>query len=74
MNKEIKAKAMIEYLQEMMDAYKEEENGFEEWLKRTENPDVKRFGQTTSARRQMDKMIACKEMVEALIGTPVNLR
>ena len=50
---------MLAYLQAMMDKFKadEERYGLEDHF----------------VRRYLDEMIACKEMVEALIGEPVNL-
>lgn len=50
--------AMINYLQGMLDRVKSEE---------------KNFGRTTFWDRKVDEMIACKEMVEAIICEPVNL-
>ena len=50
---------LIAYLQEMMDEFKQEQE---------------QFGNDRSTMRKLDAMIACKEMVEALIGQPVNLR
>lgn len=50
---------MINYLQGMMDHFKREEA---------------RWGiQDRTVQEKLDAMIACKEMVEALIGEPVNL-
>ena len=50
---------MIAYLQSMMDNFKKEEA---------------RYGSTDRVVvEKLDAMIACKEMVEALIGKPVNL-
>ena len=76
MKQTVNSTAMIQYLQELMDAYKEEEQMFNEWAANREFKleDVTVYGKTDSARRQMRNMIACKEMVEALIGEPVNLR
>ncbi len=50
---------MINYLQGMLDDYKVEEQkyGLEDRI----------------VRKKFDSMIACKEMVEVLIGEPVNL-
>lgn len=50
---------MLNYLQSMMDSFKEEEA---------------RYGMDRRTERKLDDMIACKEMVEALIGEPVNLQ
>lgn len=51
---------MIKYLQSMMDDFKKEEA---------------RFGsEDRIVNKKLDAMIACKEMVEALIGEPVNLQ
>ena len=51
---------MIKYLQSMMDDFKKEET---------------RFGsEDRIVNKKLDAMIACKEMVEALIGKPVNLQ
>ena len=50
---------MIAYLQSMMDDFKKAEAA---------------YGiDNTYVIEKMDAMIACKEMVEALIGEPVNL-
>lgn len=60
MRTEIETKAMIAYLQSMMEEYK----------RRGE-----KFGlQHEYTEEIFDNMIACKEMAEALIGAPVNLR
>ena len=53
------AKDLITYLQSQMDDFKESE---------------KKFGFDRVTRDKMHAMIACKEMVEALINYPVNLR
>lgn len=59
-NVNVRADALVNYLQELMDNFKEEEA---------------RFGtQDRYVIRMLDDMIACKEMVEALIGMPVNLQ
>ena len=50
---------MIKYLQSMMDRAKYEEE---------------RYGRDERTMGLFDNMIACKEMVEALIQKPVNLR
>lgn len=71
MKQTVDAKAMIQYLQEMMDAYKEEEQAFKEWA---DEKDWYKFNTTEYAKRQMRNMVACKEMVETLIEEPVNLR
>ena len=50
---------MIAYLQSMMDNFKKEEE---------------RWGLNDRiVSEKLDAMIACREMVEALIGKPVNL-
>lgn len=50
---------MINYLQGMMDRFQREKA---------------RYGiEDRIVRDRLDAMIACKEMVEALIGEPVNL-
>ena len=50
---------MITYLQSMMDDFKKEEA---------------KYGiEDRTLLKKLDNMIACKEMVEALIGEPVNL-
>ena len=54
----ITKKEMIAYLQAQMDQFKKEEA---------------EFGMDRGTARRLDAMIACKEMVEALIGEPVNL-
>ena len=56
---EIKQETMIGYLQGMMDSFKEQEA---------------KFGMNEYLDHKLDAMIACKEMVEALIGQPVNLQ
>lgn len=51
---------MINYLQSMMDSFKRDEA---------------RYGiEDRIVLHKLDAMIACKEMVEALIGEPVNLQ
>lgn len=57
--KTIKATTMLEYLQEMLTDFEESK---ELWGK---NDRV--------VEHKFDAMIACKEMVESLIGEPVNL-
>lgn len=57
---------MLRYLQGMM-------NDFKEWEKRAEG----KTEDSVERKWMMDKMhamIACKEMVECLIGEPVNLQ
>lgn len=51
---------MIQYLQSMMNRFKEQEAkyGIEDRM----------------VLKLLDSMLACKEMTEALIGEPVNLR
>ena len=50
---------MINYLQWMMDHIKDQEE---------------MYGMSDYLEHRLDDMIACKEMVEALIGEPVNLQ
>lgn len=51
---------MINYLQSQMDDFQKEKE---------------RYGiDDERVERKLDAMIACKEMVEALIGEPVNLQ
>lgn len=50
---------MINYLQSMMNKFKHDEA---------------RYGMDRHTEHLLDAMIACKEMAEALIGEPVNLR
>lgn len=50
---------MIAYLQSMMDRF---------------NDERERYGMDRHTEKLMDSMIACKEMVETLIGEPVNLQ
>lgn len=51
---------MINYLQSMMNSFKRDEA---------------RYGlEDRIVLQKLDAMIACKEMVEALIGEPVNLQ
>ena len=50
---------MLNYLQSMMNKFKEEEA---------------KYGMDHHTEHILDAMIACKEMTEALIGEPVNLR
>lgn len=58
MNKTISTEQMIGYLQSFMDSFQEEKE---------------KFGMDKHTTRKLDAMIACKEMVEALIQRPVNL-
>lgn len=51
---------MIKYLQSMMDDFKKEEAQF--------------GSEDRIVNKKLDAMIACKEMVETLIGEPVNLQ
>lgn len=51
---------MINYLQSMMDDFLKEKEQF--------------GSEDRIVKKKMDAMIACKEMVEALIGMPVNLQ
>ena len=51
---------MLQYLQEMMDRVQS---------------DIKKYGvDDRMVEKRIDDMIACKEMVEALIREPVNLQ
>ena len=51
---------MINYLQQMLDKFTDE---------------MERYGKDDRiVEKRFDDMIACKEMVEALIGEPVNLQ
>ena len=50
---------MINYLKSMMDSFKKDEA---------------EFGMDRGTTAKLDAMIACKEMVEALIQKPVNLK
>lgn len=50
---------LLAYLQSSMDDFKESE---------------RKFGFDRETTHRLDAMIACKEMVEALIGKPVNLQ
>ena len=50
---------LLKYLQSQMDDFKESE---------------KKFGFDRETKSRLDAMIACKEMVEALIEKPVNLQ
>lgn len=65
MTNENMQKEMIEYLQEKL-------TRFEEMLRKNEvSPNYYR---ESEINRAMDGLIACKEMVECLIGQPVNLQ
>lgn len=55
----IKKEQMLRYLQSQMD-------DFMEWKAK--------FGMDSLAEHKLNAMIACKEMVEALIEEPVNLQ
>lgn len=57
---------MLRYLQSMMDDFKE-------WEKRAEGK-AKDSVEHEWMMSKMHAMIACKEMVECLIGEPVNLQ
>lgn len=60
MRETVNTKALLNYLQSQMDDFKEEEA---------------RWGtHDRVVEEKLDAMIACKEMVEALIGAPVNLQ
>lgn len=58
-SKTVSAEAMIEYLRSMMEDFKAEEAryGLEDRL----------------VNKKLDALLACKEMVECMIGMPVNL-
>ena len=56
---------MIEYLEEMMTKVKAEEAHYKE---SNSERDKRRY------ERDIDRMLACKDMVEAIIGQPVNCR
>lgn len=56
---------MINYLQEML-------TKFNAML--AKNQKVPGYYRESEINRMFDGMIACKEMVEAMIGQPVNLR
>lgn len=56
----ITSNMLIGYLQSQMDDFQK---------------DLKRYGsEDRIVNKKLDAMIACKEMVEALIGEPVNLQ
>lgn len=56
----IKRESMVDYLQMKLNQYKAEEE---------------KFGPNDRiVQKQLDALIACKEMVEAMIGMPVNLQ
>ena len=60
MDKNFTAKDLLRYLQSQMDDFQE---------------DLKRFGSDDRiVHSKLEAMIACKEMVEALIEEPVNLQ
>lgn len=59
MKQTVSTETLIQYLQSMMDEFKEDEA---------------RYGHDAHTIRKLDDMIACKEMVEALIEMPVNLQ
>lgn len=60
MTNTIETKTMINYLQSLLNKFMQEEN---------------KYGmQDRIVQKYFDEMIACKEMVEALIGLPVNLQ
>ena len=59
-NKLISQETMLNYLQMMLTAWKS---------------DVDRYGRDDRfVQKDLDRMCACKSMVETLIGQPVNLR
>lgn len=57
-------KAMISYLQSMLDEFKAMEQ---------KNEERAGYYRESEMERMLTSMIACKEMTEALIGMPVNL-
>lgn len=60
MQNEVKSEEMIYYLQCMLDDFMAEK---------------KRYGASDRiVLRKMDAMLACKEMVENMIGVPVNMQ
>ena len=60
MKETVSTKALLNYLQSQMDDFKKEEA---------------RYGiNDRVVQEKLDAMIACKEMVEALIEMPVNLQ
>lgn len=59
MRKTVETEMMISYLQSKMDKFKQFEA---------------KYGMNERTDEMLDEMIACKEMVEALIGAPVNLQ
>lgn len=60
MTETVSTKALLNYLQSQMDDFKKEEA---------------RYGiKDRVVQEKLDAMIACKEMVEALIEMPVNLQ
>lgn len=58
-NKTFTTEQLIKYLQSQMDDFKKNEE---------------KFGMDRFTEHKLDAMIACKEMVEALIQEPVNLQ
>ena len=62
-NKKVSAESMIYYLQCMMDGYKKDKERYGDME-----------GMADYLGSKIDAMIACKEMVECMIGLPVNLR
>lgn len=66
MKQMVTTESMLNYLQSMLDEFTEEKRRAEE---RGENVLDDRYN-----RDLFDSMIACKEMVEALIHYPVNLQ
>lgn len=58
-NRSVAAQEMISYLQMFLEA----------WL-----ADKEKYGMDdTFVKKDMDRMLACKSMVETLIGVPVNM-
>ena len=58
-NKQVSQETMLNYLQMMLTAWK---------------LDVDRYGRSDrQVQKDLDRMCACKSMVETLIGVPVNL-
>ena len=58
-NRQVSQETMLNYLQMMLTAWKS---------------DVDRYGKTDKfVMKDLDRLCACKSMVESLIGIPVNL-
>ena len=59
MNKVVSVELLIDYLQAKMDDFKDCED---------------KYGEDRITIKKLDSLIACKEMVEAIIRQPVNLQ